>query len=189
MCVDERDAPFVLFSDDDADTLEMLAAYAKSLGWRYETARTAEEMLTRINRRCAETHSCFDLIVGDLFYKSPGAQLDGLSALREIRKRFRDLPFIFLSGLMEAMTKHEATKLGANVEEKPIDLPAFFKRLASIIALTKGEYHGPERRGRSFNQTEHNRRKDDQADLCENVNLATPTYLAEAHRSLAANKK
>jgi CheY-like chemotaxis protein len=79
--------PFVLFADDDADTLEMLTFYAKSLGWRYDTARTGEEMLKKINERCGVAHECFDLVVGDLFYRAPGAMLDGLSALREIRKR------------------------------------------------------------------------------------------------------
>lgn len=182
----ESCTPHVLFADDARDILEMLTAYAETLGWRYETASTAEEMLHKINTRCREANMCFDLVVGDLFYRSPGATLDGLSALREIRKRFRDLPFIFLSGLMEALTKSEATKLGAHVAEKPVELPDFFARLASIIAMTKGKYEGPDRRTHSFNQTDHNRRCDDDLD---EIHLTTPPALAAAHRTLAANKK
>lgn len=187
MCGKDRRVPCVLFADDNPDILRLLAVYAEGRGWRYQTARSAEEMLERINVHCAETDTCFDLVVGDLCYQSPGRTLDGLSALREIRKKFRDLPFIFLSAYMEALTETEAKRLGAYVQEKPIHPEAFFDRLQHIVDMTKGGYKGPERRRRALNLTDHMRRREDLIQTADD--LKVPEVLAEAHMQLSAGRK
>lgn len=179
--------PFILFADDNRDIIDMLGAMAEARGYRYQTASSAEGMLEQINLHCSTMHSCFDIVVGDLCYQKPGAVLDGLTALREIRKRFPDLPFIFLSGMMEALTETEAKRLGAYVQKKPIDLEEFFDRLDAILSMTRGTYRGEERRRRSINLTTNNRRCDDPRYL-EDVQLGVPPVLAEVHRELAAKK-
>jgi DNA-binding response OmpR family regulator len=183
----QRGVPLVLFADDSPEIMEMLTFNARREGWEYETASTAEEMLQKISARCSNAHECFDLVVGDLFYDLPGAKLDGLTALREIRKKFRNLPFIFYSGLMEAMTKDEARKLGAFIEEKPTSVLDLFERIKEILALTS-RYEGPERRRRSFNQTDFNRRHDDES-FHEEICLTVPPAMAAVHRARAAENK
>jgi hypothetical protein len=51
-----------------------------------------------------------------------------------------------------------------------------------------GNYEGPERRRRGFNQTDFNRRREDEF-YHDDIHLTVPQHLAEAHRSNRAEEE
>lgn len=158
----------VLFADDKRDILDMLRVAAELRGWQVETAATAEDMIAKINARCSAGGPCFDAVVGDMRYESerPGVLLmDGLSALREIRKQFRDLPFIFLTAYIEPRAVRMMKELGAGYEQKGVDLDQFLNRIESVVRQTRAAYRGPERRSRGINSSGQYRRQSDAAHL------------------------
>lgn len=179
--------PFVLFADDNADILEMLALGARRRGWKVDTAGSAEEMLHRISESCQEGAVCYDAVVSDIRFVSeiPGVpMLDGVSALRQVRKRLPDLPFIFLTAFAEPMTVSEIKKMGSEVEEKPVDLARFLDRVETAAmmsrpAVVSPAYVGEDRRKKSINRSGNFRRRTDPA-----IEIGVPRVLQEAHDAM-----
>lgn len=185
--------PFVLFADDTPDILEMLRIAAESRGWEVETAASAEEMLEKINALC-DSRRCYDLVVADINFRNEtnAVALDGVSALRQVRKKYPDLPFIFLSAWLEPLTMLEAKKLGAGAIEKPINPDDFLDRALHIIQFTATRYEGNERRSRSMNTTRFHRRATDRDASGENeigVPLVLRQALERAAEAIAQRKK
>jgi DNA-binding response OmpR family regulator len=184
----EEIKPFVLFADDTPDILQMLRVAANLRGWQVKTASSAEEMIDEINSVCDRHGRCFDLVVADINFRSEDGKpaLDGVSALRQIRKKYPDLPFIFLSAWLEPLTTREAKKLNAATEEKPINPNEFLDRAYSIIQFTAQRYEGKERRRRSLNMTEHRRRTSDRDEI--EVPAVLRDALEHAARAIAQRK-
>lgn len=184
--------PYVLFADDTPDVLDMLRIAAQLRGWEVETASSAEEMLAKINGLCDRSR-CYDLVVADINFRSPGDKpaLDGVSALRQVRKKYPDLPFIFLSAWLEPLTMNEAKKLGASAVEKPINVDDFLDRALHIIQITAKRYDGKERRTHSMNTTNFHRRATDRRadDDAIGVPLVLRQALERASEAIAQRKK
>src|SRR5579885_3360177 len=96
----------LLLVEDSADDAELIARILRRSGFsltchRVETAQAMEEALAR--------HG-WDLVIAD--YSLPS--FDGLAALRLLRERAPDLPFILVSASVGEDTAVEAMKAGAN---------------------------------------------------------------------------
>ncbi len=176
--------PFVLFVDDNTDILELLRQAGEMRGWRVETAETAEEMLEMINRVCAMEHTCYDLVVADInyFHSTEVMRLDGISALRQVRKKFPDIPFIILSAMLEPLTISEIKKLGAGYESKPFDIDVLFERAEEVMTLFSVPFTGVDRRKKSINLTNENRR------LTDCPQLKVPKILRDAFQAARSMK-
>lgn len=185
----ETRGPVVVFADDHVDTLEMLEQMAHLRGIRPVLARTPREILARVNELC-EAGECPDAIVADVNYFSaePAAQhtprLTGLTAGREIRKVFPDIPIIYVTAFASARVKMTAREQAAEVVEKGpgFDLDALFDRIQYMVAeQAQYPYEGPERR-REQRPSPHARRRTDF------VPLAVPEVVEQAVRSARAKK-
>jgi len=81
--------PRALIVDDEPDILELASIYLSKLSnFEVLTARSATEALEILN----ETE--VDVVVSD--YQMPG--MDGIQLLKEIKSRWKDLPFILFTG-------------------------------------------------------------------------------------------
>lgn len=79
----------ILYVDDEPGLLELCRIFLERSGeFRVETAESAEEALARIAR------TRYDAVISD--YQMPG--MDGITLLKEIRRLYRDLPFILFTG-------------------------------------------------------------------------------------------
>lgn len=158
--------PYLLVSDDAADILELIAFAARQRGWSVDTAPTAEEMLEKINQHCAEAHNCYDAVIGDIHYfnNPPGVTMDGISALREIRKKFPDLPFIFYSALLEPMNERQARNLGATTVAKDGEIEELLNTVEIVMCMKPTAWNGDERR-REHSDCEQRRRRTDTPGL------------------------
>jgi CheY-like chemotaxis protein len=176
MSCGNKGVPLVIFADDDPDILEMLAFAAKTREWEVVTCKTGRELLAKVNTLCCQG-CCPDMIVADVHYfdHTPGPKMTGISAGREIRKKFPDIPMLFLTAYVTTLLRHKAHALNAEMESKPItDLSGFLDRIELMMQLSGGTYYnGPERRMQSINYTKHQRRRTD-------IQLKVPDVIAAA---------
>ena len=84
----------ILIADDEELIRALIAKYAKFEGYETEEARDGMEAV----RKCAEEN--FDIVIMDIMMP----ELDGFSAVREIRKK-SDVPVIMLSARGEEYDK------------------------------------------------------------------------------------
>lgn len=157
--------PLIIFADDDRDTTEILAVYARQRKWEVVTCATGRELLAQVKELCAEG-CCPDMIVADVNYGDtlPGPRMTGISAGREIRKRFPNIPILYLTGWDSTLIRKQAREeIGAEVQSKPVkDIDAFLDRLSYLMEYAGTKYYaGPERRVESINHTRNRRRRTD----------------------------
>ena len=93
----------LLLVDDDKGILEAMADYMRSFGHRVETARTANEAISRV-RECP-----FDLILSDVNLPDQ----DGFTVLESVRKTNPDTPVVLITGYGTIESAVEAIRLGA----------------------------------------------------------------------------
>jgi len=113
----------ILLVDDDIETVETLSRYLHLSGLNNSTCYGGLAALSVLSR------SSFDVIVLDLRL----GDLDGLEVLRRLRSRGLATPVIIVTGFATIRSAVEATKLGADLCEKPVDaddLLTALKRLA-----------------------------------------------------------
>ncbi len=96
----------VLIVDDSADDRELILMHLRRGGYDpdYHFAETKEEMMKALDERK------WDLILCD--YSMPG--FDGLTAIKLVKERKRDIPFILISGAIGEELAVEAMKTGAH---------------------------------------------------------------------------
>jgi PAS domain S-box-containing protein len=112
----------VLFVEDDPNDveLELRALHAAGIACTWDRVDTEQAFLARL----ADGHG-YDLVVSD--YRLP--TFDGLSALRLLRTRGDDLPFILVSGALGEEAAIETLKLGAT----DYVLKDHLERLAPVV--------------------------------------------------------
>lgn len=172
--------PYVLFADDDNDTLLMLTTGAKHRGWKYDTASRARDILTKVNEHCNEHGTCYDAIVTDINFQDaqePGVlrpRLTGVTAIKEIRKEYPDVPVIYYTGFDNLLIREQAQKSGGEasdfvVKSRPDtleerakgELDRVLDRVASLLSWVhkNRKNNGKDRRTHAENGTFHHRRK------------------------------
>ena len=103
----------IMVVDDGIDIREALGGVFMDEGYDVTSAGTAEEALKKLESRVPE------IVLLDIWL--PG--MDGIDALKEIKKRHPELPVIMISGHASIETAVKATKLGAyDFIEKPLSL-------------------------------------------------------------------
>lgn len=105
----------VLLVDDEEEFVETLAERMRTRGMEVSTTNSGADALELVD------DEAFDVVVLDL--KMPG--IDGLEALKRIKKRRPDIQVVLLTGHATVEKGVEAIKEGAlEFLEKPIDLTA-----------------------------------------------------------------
>ncbi|HEU5217366.1 MAG TPA: HD domain-containing phosphohydrolase [Gemmatimonadales bacterium] len=98
------DPPRAMVVDDDGDVRHTLARVLTSLGLSTIEAGNGREALALL-----EEHGEVPLIVSDLYMP----EMDGITFLREVHRRWPDVAFIMLTGVAEVSTAVECLKHGA----------------------------------------------------------------------------
>lgn len=115
----------VLLVDDEQDFLTIMTERMTARGMEVTTASSASEALSILEK---ET---FDAIVMD--FQMP--EMDGLSALKNIKEKNPELQVILLTGYATVEKTVEAMKIGAaDFLEKPADLEALAEKIKQAKA-------------------------------------------------------
>jgi DNA-binding NtrC family response regulator len=96
----------VVLGDDDLDIRNYLETALRCQGYSVEVAQNGEEVLAHLHGRQTPVSA----VVLDAIM--PGG--DGSDTLKEIRRFYRDLPVIMISGPASPLDVMEARKNGAN---------------------------------------------------------------------------
>lgn len=188
MCTENPAAgPFVLFADDDEDVLKLLGTASALYGIRADFARSPDEILERVNQHCSDESDqlCYDVLVLDVHYKRQKScqRKTGILALSKIRKKYRDLPVLVLTGFPLPLTRENVMGLDAEVVQKPVDVESLMERILYLAHFGKDAVRAPgDRRKASMNRTHHRRRATDRP-------LEFPKALQNVLAQVAANEK
>ena len=114
----------ILIVDDEAKIREMIAKYAKHEGFETDQASDGMEAVEK-----CETEK-YDLVVMDIMMPN----LDGFSAVKEIRRSQPNLPFIMLSALGEEYDRVHGFDVGADdYVVKPFSSKELMMRIHAIL--------------------------------------------------------
>jgi excisionase family DNA binding protein len=127
----EVERPRILVVDDEATVRDVVAGELLRADYDVETASDGASAVERLREKT------YDLLITDL--KMPG--MDGLSVIREARRRSADMPIIIITGYSTEASAIEAINLGVSgYLTKPFRLP----RIVTIAARAMGEPPPPE---------------------------------------------
>lgn len=169
----------VLFAEDAEGTIAIFKEVVKRLGWQGLYAANAVEMMSVVNNLISNKLP-LNGVVADINFIS-GPKLTGITAVREIRKVFPDVPVIFISSYVTSIIREEVRRVNAEIIEKPFNVDTLFLRLSQLIhwsdKVALGDYTGKERRATSLNRTQFSRRASDYV-------LATPDRIAKTLKDI-----
>jgi DNA-binding NtrC family response regulator len=110
----------VLVVDDEKDFVEMLSLRLKEMGEQVDAVYNGKDCLTKLEG------NDIDVVILDI--KMPG--MDGIEALKEIKKRFPMVEVIMLTGHGSAESAVEGMKLGAfDYLLKPADIDSLTEKV------------------------------------------------------------
>jgi DNA-binding response OmpR family regulator len=114
----------ILLVDDDALMRRSLAFHMEQAGYKVHTAANAEDAISLVQRTPP------DLVILDIGL--PG--MDGLEALRELRRATQKLPVIFLTGRRREFDEVLGLELGADdYITKPFDVDVVLARVKAVL--------------------------------------------------------
>lgn len=131
------DGATLLVVEDDVRTLFATMSLLETHGAKVQVARNGREALTALEGSLQPDGVPIDLVLMDIVMP----EMDGVTAMREIRKRpeWRDLPIIALTSKAMKVDRLQILTAGANdYMAKPLDVD----RLLSLVRIWK-----PKRRG------------------------------------------
>lgn len=118
----------ILIIDDENNTLTSLARAFSLEGYDPIVADSARVALKRLEENRV------DLVLCDVVMP----MVDGLATLRDIKKLYRQLPVIMMSGQATVSTAVEAIKLGAiDFVEKPVSLEKLHLTIENVLHLER----------------------------------------------------
>jgi two-component system, chemotaxis family, chemotaxis protein CheY len=118
--------PRVLIVDDEQTVRDLVAKTLTMADYDVDTAADGPSAIDRLNT------ASYDLLITDL--KMPG--MDGLSVIREVRRRSTELPIVIITGYSTEASAIEAINLGVSgYLTKPFRLP----RVLAVAARALGE--------------------------------------------------
>lgn len=119
----------ILVVDDEVQIRDIICKYAAFSGYSAEEAKNGMEAVEMCRRKQ------YDAVIMDIMMP----ELDGFSAVREIRK-FSSVPVIMLSARTEDYDKISGFELGADdYVEKPFTPKILMLRVAALLKRVKGE--------------------------------------------------
>jgi len=114
----------ILLAEDEKTQRDLLAGFLKKEGFSVDAVGNGREALLKLEE------TLFDIILVD--YKMP--EMDGLQTLKEIRKRYVDLPVVMMTAYGTVETAVASMKEGAfDYLTKPIDLDELLIKLQKLI--------------------------------------------------------
>lgn len=117
----------ILIIDDDPSILTLFEQYLKSAGYAVTTAPDGQTGLKLLDQRS------FDLIITDILMP----EMDGLELLLELRKNWKNIPVIAVSGGMKIQPVNflpQAKKFGAKrIFEKPVTLSELLQAVQKLL--------------------------------------------------------
>ena len=130
----DRDAALegrrILVVEDDVRNIFALSSVLEPKGARVEIARNGREALDALDRSSAARRRPIDLVLMDIMMP----EMDGLTAMREIRKRpeWKKLPIIALTAKAMKDDQEKCLAAGANdYIAKPLDV----EKLLSLVRV------------------------------------------------------
>jgi CheY-like chemotaxis protein/signal transduction histidine kinase/CHASE3 domain sensor protein len=130
----DRDATLegrrILVVEDDVRAIFALSSVLEPKGAKVEIARNGKEALDSLMRRAAQPAGAIDLVLMDIMMP----EMDGLTAMREIRKRpeWKKLPIIALTAKAMKDDQEKCLAAGANdYIAKPLDV----EKLLSLVRV------------------------------------------------------
>ncbi|MNT51189.1 Signal transduction histidine-protein kinase BarA [compost metagenome] len=120
----------VLVVEDDVRNVFALSSILEPTGLRVEIARNGREALDALGRAGSDGQPVIDLVLMDIMMP----EMDGYTAMREIRKRpeWRRLPIIALTAKAMKDDQEKCLAAGANdYIAKPLDV----ERLLSLVRV------------------------------------------------------
>jgi CheY-like chemotaxis protein len=120
----------VLIVEDDVRNVFALTSVLEPKGVKVEIARNGKEALAVLERKQAQTEGKIDLVLMDLMMP----EMDGLTCMREIRKRpeWKRLPIIALTAKAMKDDQEQSVAAGANdYIAKPLDV----EKLLSLVRV------------------------------------------------------
>ena len=120
----------ILIVDDDSSLLEQLRQILSRQRYAVETATDGEEALDKL------CENPFDLIVLDIMMP----KMDGMTALRQMRKMGIDAPVLMLTAKGDAADKAKGLDLGADdYLAKPFSLDELLARVRALLRRVGGQ--------------------------------------------------
>ena len=114
----------ILVAEDEKTQRDLLEGFLKREGFSVDAAANGREALQKLQE------NLFDIVVID--YKMP--EMDGLQTLKEIRRRYMDLPVVMMTAFGTVETAVASMKEGAlDYLTKPIDLEELLIILQKVI--------------------------------------------------------
>lgn len=117
----------ILITDDEAKIRSLIQKYASHEGFETDEASNGMEAV----EKCEKNQ--YDLVIMDIMMP----ELDGFSAVKEIKKTHPDMPFIMLSALGEEYDKIHGFDLGVDdYVVKPFSTKELMMRIHAILKRT-----------------------------------------------------
>jgi len=110
----------VVVAEDDADMRELLVVALRRDGYEVAEAKDGSQLLLWLEEICLRGPEAVtpDLIVSDI--RMPGHS--GLELLAAMREADIGLPVVLITAFSDAATRERATRAGAVLLDKPLDL-------------------------------------------------------------------
>jgi CheY-like chemotaxis protein len=155
----------ILYADDDPAVLESLAHMTEMYGWKGDQARSATEIVNRVNENCTSGGTCYDAIITAInFFDGTDQALTGVTAAKLIRKAQADVPIIFLSHHTNTILREEVRRVEGQIITKPIeDFTALFDRTDNFRRTGDKELVVPERLEKILEEVSNNERRKGQS--------------------------
>jgi CheY-like chemotaxis protein len=110
----------VVIADDDLAMRDLFALALATEGYRIVAVATGQALVDQVQRilQDGEHGGVLDLIISDV--RMP--EMDGVRALQFLRDSEVRVPFIFVTAFSDLWTRTAATRYGAEVLDKPVQL-------------------------------------------------------------------
>lgn len=119
-----------IVADDDDWIRERVSENLRSHGFQVTALKDGRALCALIDHWAAAGEIPFQLVISDL--SMPGAS--GLEALRHLRRRGLDVPFVLMSGFISDEERETARRLGVTaVLDKPFDLGVLRRALTDVV--------------------------------------------------------
>lgn len=125
----------VLLADDDKDSRGAIADTLKYFGCTVEEVINGKELVARI---ASSKHGEFGLIVTD----NNMPEMDGVQAIENIRAdaRFRKIPVVLCSGLLDEDIKKKINELGGVSIEKPFLIDSLKVKIKEALLKSEDDH-------------------------------------------------
>lgn len=121
----DRSRREVLVVDDEPSICAMVTEILRPLGYTIWSARSGEEALTKL----AERAPAVGLVLIDVFMPN----MDGLSLLAAVRKRYLSMPVVLVSGRLTADTRWLASERDCRYLAKPFNVMELVQLTEEIL--------------------------------------------------------